>query len=240
VKIDVITVGLVRVGAWHTRCKTFAHTNRGQRMNHEATTGTWEDDELLSRMLKRETAAWREFHRRFDRLIYRCIHKVTCRFASVVSSEDVREIYCTLMVNLTARDMHKLRSFEPDRGNKLSSWVGLLATNTAWDHLRGVARRPQCAQLAEAEDLSATVSDPCEETLARERWTLVNETLQSFSSKDRRFVHLYYVVGLTPEQIAERMNISIKTVYSKKHKIRCRLEEALKQIADERTDTVAA
>ena len=63
--------------------------------------------------------------------------------------------------------------------------------------------------------------------LSKERWGRVNATLSTFSSKDRDFVKLFYVDGLSPEQIAEEMKISVKTVYSKKHKIRCRLEAAL-------------
>jgi RNA polymerase sigma-70 factor (ECF subfamily) len=59
----------------------------------------------------------------------------------------------------------------------------------------------------------------------------VNEVVSSFSKKDRVFVRLYYVDGLSPEEVAERMAISVKTVYSKKHKIRCRLEKALEPAA---------
>lgn len=187
----------------------------------------WEDMVLLGRMLMREGLAWREFHRRFDRLIYRCIHKVTGRFTSVVGSEDVREIYAMLLMNLTARDMRKLRAFEPERGNKLSSWIGLLATNTAWDYLRSVARQPQTTELTDAEHVRTSYADACQVLIQKERFRLVNETLERFSSKDRTFVHLYFVDGLSPEEIADEMQISVKTVYSKKHKIRCRLERAL-------------
>lgn len=187
----------------------------------------WADETLLSRMLVRDGRAWREFHRRYDRLIYRCIHKVTGRFTSVLSNEDVREIYAMLLMNLTARNMHKLRSFQPERGNKLSSWIGLLATNTAWDYLRQVARQPQCTGLTDAEEIRTTRPDPYQQMVDKERWGLVNDTLREFSKKDRIFVRLYFVDGLTPEEIAEEMRISVKTVYSKKHKIRCRLEEAL-------------
>ena len=42
-------------------------------------------------------------------------------------------------------------------------------------------------------------------------------------------VALYFGEGLEPEQIAERMHISVKTVYSKKHKIQSRLEAMLSQ-----------
>jgi len=200
----------------------------------------WSDEALLSRMLMKDGIAWREFHRRFDRLIYRCIHKVTARFHSVLGSEDVREIYAQLLVNLTARDMHKLRSFQPERGNKLSSWIGLLATNTAWDYLRSVARQPQTTQLAEAEDMRTSQPDAQQQLLRKERWGLVDETLRGFSSKDRHFVHLYYVDGLSPEEIAGEMGISVKTVYSKKHKIRCRLERELGQRATAQEARAAA
>jgi RNA polymerase sigma-70 factor (ECF subfamily) len=38
---------------------------------------------------------------------------------------------------------------------------------------------------------------------------------------------LYFDQGLEPEEVAQRMRISVKTVYSKKHKIRTRLEQML-------------
>jgi len=51
--------------------------------------------------------------------------------------------------------------------------------------------------------------------------------LEEFTPKDRKFVKLYFGEGLAPEQIAKRMGISVKTVYSKKHKIQARLEGLL-------------
>ena len=77
--------------------------------------------------------------------------------------------------------------------------------------------------------------DPYEQLLEKEQWNRVNQTLRSFSRKDRIFVRLYYVDGLSPEQIAEQMRISVKTVYSKKHKIRCRLERALGDLLSTRS-----
>lgn len=187
----------------------------------------WTEVELVEKMLAREERAWREFHRRYDRLIFRCIHKVTGRFSSVIGAEDVREIYSTLLLQLTSREMHKIRTFAPERGNKLSSWIGLLATNAAWDHLRGVARQPLYTSVADVELVGEDAADPYERLLDKQRWQRVNETLQKFSPKDREFVQLYYVDGLSPEEVAVEMQISVKTVYSKKHKIRCRLEREL-------------
>jgi ABC-type amino acid transport system permease subunit len=58
------------------------------------------ETELLNGLLSGNDKAWREFHSRFDRLIYRCITKVTGRFSAVVSQDDIREIYATLIVQL--------------------------------------------------------------------------------------------------------------------------------------------
>jgi len=187
----------------------------------------WSESELLERMLLREGRAWREFHQRYDRLIYRAVHKVTQRFASVLESADVEEIYASLLCSLNTRDMHKLRTFDVSRGHRLSTWVSLLATNAAWDYLRSVSRQPQRAGASEAEQVMSHVPDPFQVLATKEEWRRVTDTLRSFSAKDRTFVELFFLEGKSPEQIADEMQISVKTVYSKKHKIRCRLESAL-------------
>ncbi len=188
------------------------------------------DDDLVAGMLANDPAAWREFQSRYDRLILRCITKVTRRFASVVSQDDVREIYATLYLSLLANDMHKLRSFDPERGNRFSSWIGLLAMNAAYDFLRALKREPQKECLTEAMDLVCDLPDPFELTSEHERAKLAEKTLADFSEKDRTFAALYFGEGMDPQAIADRMNISVKTVYTKKHKIQARLESALTSI----------
>jgi len=184
----------------------------------------WTDDQLIAKLIKSQPLAWREFERRYERLIDRCILKVTRRFSSVVSADDVREIGATLRLSLLANDMHKLRTFDPERGNRFSSWIGLLAINCAYDYLRSVRREPGKAALTEASDLAAETPDPFESVAQRERANVAQKLLEGFSARDRAFAALYFGEGLDPNVIARRMNISVKTVYSKKHKIQARLE----------------
>jgi RNA polymerase sigma-70 factor (ECF subfamily) len=181
---------------------------------------------LVAAMIANQPSAWREFQQRYDRLILRCITKVTKRFSSV-AQEDVREIYAQLIVSLLANDKNKLRTFDPERGNRFSSWIGLLAIHCAYDHLRAIRREPQKEALAEASDLVAETPDPYEETAQRERADIAARVLEGFSERDRTFAALYFGEGMAPDQIAEKMNISVKTVYSKKHKIQSRLEAML-------------
>lgn len=182
---------------------------------------------LVARMVSGEASAWREFQAKYDRLIYRCITKVTARFAARLSADDVKEIYATLLLQLLANDKHKLRTFDPQRGNRFGSWIGLLAINAAYDHLRCVRRDANRASLTEAESMSSETPDPHEVCEHRQRAAMVAGLMDDFSAKDRQFVELYFGEGLKPEEIAVRMQISVKTVYSKKHKIQSKLEALL-------------
>jgi len=186
-----------------------------------------DDGRLVQELLADRPEAWREFNTRFSRLVLSTITRVTTRFRGVVSQEDVREIYATFCVQLLANDKLKLRSFDPERGNKLSTWLGLLASHTAYDFLRSARREPRRGTLSEAEELSSSLPDPCESALMRERAELVQDLLAHFTDKDRAFIQLYFGEGLAPERVAERLGISVKTVYSKKHKIQARLQTLL-------------
>jgi len=186
---------------------------------------TWSEAELLARLLKSEPNSWRELNQRYARLITSCIQRVVARFSKRVSVDAVEEIYATFSLKLLANDKLKLRSFEPSRGNKLGTWLGMLATHCAYDYLRSIRREPSAVCLTEAETLSSESHDPCESAMLSERAKLVSDLLADFSDKDRLFVTLYYQDGLSPEHVAERLGISVKTVYSKKHKIQRRLSE---------------
>jgi len=211
---------------------TVTATRRPDPTNQEAVAAfhnvqATDDTTLVRALIADDPRAWREFNTRFSRLVLSTISRVTARFSGVVSQEDLREIYATFCVQLLANDKIKLRSFDPERGNKLSTWLGLLASHTAYDFLRGARREPRRAQLSEAEDLSSALPDPCESALMRERADLVSGLLAHFTDKDRAFIQLYFGEGLAPESVAERLNISVKTVYSKKHKIQARLQALL-------------
>lgn len=199
-------------------------------MGHETQSITREEElRLLDGMIAGHELAWRRFHAQYDRLIYRCIRKVTHGFTSVVKSEDEREIFSNLVVQLLSSDMHKLRSFDPERGSRLGTWLGLLATHAAYDYLRALRREIPSVPLIEAENASSDDASPFDSVERKEKSLMVREIMRQLSDKDRQFVVLYYNRGLSPEAVASAMKISVKTVYSKKHKIQSRLEGIVAQ-----------
>ena len=196
----------------------------------------WTDEFLLSEVLKENKLAWKEMIRRFRPLIYRCIQKVLCRFQSTITNVDSDEIYADVLISLVRNDMKKLRLYDSKRGTQLSSWIGMISVNATYDYLRQVARRPALDKfdgVVERGDNSER--SPLTKVLEKERWEHLNDALRNFSAKDRRFLDLYYAKGLSPEVIAKRMAISLKTVYSKKHKIRQHLRNHIQSM---KTDSV--
>lgn len=181
----------------------------------------WSETELLTRLLDRDESAWAEFVRRYRRLIYSCVLRVTDKVRTEAGALDVDDIYAEVLLGLLRDDMRKLRLYDPARGTKLSSWIGLIAINSAYDYLRGVARRTQVDPLDDSDEaIEPYAQSPLDILVEKERWTHLNEVLSAFSEKDRTFMELYYARGLDPVAVAQHMDISLKTVYSKKHKIR--------------------
>ncbi len=191
----------------------------------------WTDRELLRHVLRSEARGWAELVRRFRPLIYRCITKVTLKYAPSLGNADLDEIYADVMMQLVRDEMHKLRIYNPARGTKLGSWIGMISVNAAYDFLRSAGRRP----LLDKVDGTVDVHEECDRTpldqlIEKERWNHLNGLLSDFTEKDRMFVELYYQKGMEADEIAAEMQISLKTVYSKKHKIRAHLVRCLAQI----------
>ena len=198
------------------------------------TPSDWTDRDLLKFVLRSEPRGWAELVRRYRPLIYRCITKVTLKYAPSLSNADLDEIYADVMMQLIREDMHKLRIYNPARGTKLGSWIGMISINAAYDFLRSAGRRPLLDKVDGTIDVHEEVDrTPLDELIEKERWEHLNGLLADFSDKDRTFVELYYQKGLDAEEIASTMQISLKTVYSKKHKIRAHLVRCLSQLGVE-------
>jgi RNA polymerase sigma-70 factor (ECF subfamily) len=201
---------------------------------------TLNDAQLRDRLLTLDEAAWREFHRRYDRMVWTCVHRVVARFSGVVPSDALHEIRANFYAALLANDLHKLRTFDVERGNKLGSWIGLIAINAAWDHLRACSRRPAMDTLAVADELPHRDADVFERSVAREDIRHLAEIVGDLSGRDRDFIQLYYIDGCSPQEVADALGMNIKSVYTKKHRLSRQLRDAFARRQDANAMSVAA
>jgi RNA polymerase sigma-70 factor (ECF subfamily) len=185
------------------------------------------DEELIAAVLAREPAAWPTFFAKYERLVMSCIRKVMRRYRAPFNDEDIEDLVSATALNIVKDDYKKLRSFDAKKGYKLSSWIGLIATNSAHDALR--RRAPTEVWSAAALDDTAPLQLESEAQLASEsleaedRSRELQAAIAQLSPSERLFMDYYYVQELEPEVIARLMSISINTVYSRKNKIREKL-----------------
>jgi RNA polymerase sigma-70 factor (ECF subfamily) len=196
---------------------------------------TMPEDELLAAVLGAKPGAWAGFYKRYERLIITCIKKVLHRYTAYYGEEDIEDMVNTVCLNLVKDDHRKLRTYDATRGYKLSSWVGLIATNTAHDALR--RRDPIHASLdgtGDDDDAPVQYADegpgPGEALEQREEWRSLIAAIRELPGGDQEFLSLYYDQELAPEEIAQRMGISVNTVYSRKNKVREKLRRIVEQL----------
>jgi RNA polymerase sigma-70 factor, ECF subfamily len=184
---------------------------------------------LIPSLLSDDERAWRTFHELYASRLQGAISRVTRHFPQLTGTDHVDEIYGTLCLRLLSDDKRRLRSFDPARGTPLGAWLCALAKNSAHDFLRSRQRQPWLGRLADELDSAEPCSDlpdPFSVCAMHEGARQLEQLLATLSERDQEFMHAY-LEGLEPEEIAGELGISVSTVYSKKHKILARLENAL-------------
>jgi RNA polymerase sigma-70 factor (ECF subfamily) len=189
-----------------------------------------EEKRLLERVLKGDQQAWTEFCRRYENLIVSCVVKVLRRYNAAFCSEDLADLVAEVWLVLLRDDMRKLRLYDADRGYRLASWVGLMATNCTIDQLRTrTSEQTYLDDVACPERLLVDVSRPDQGIEEREIADLARRALDRLSSEERAFVFSCFHEERRPEELAAELGITINTIYSRKFKIR---EKLIRIVAD--------
>ncbi len=190
------------------------------------------DLELLRSVIRRDPGAWQTFFKRHERLILACLRRVYTRYHVPMSQEQLEDLVGMVCLDLVRDDYKKLRKYDPERGYRLSSWIGLIATNIAHDALR---RRGPPHSSTDDEDsplaeLQSTLPDPLEVLNHKERVDLLAEAVKHLTPTDQEFIRLYYQEQRSPEEIAEASGVSVNTVYSRKNKVRGKLVKLVRTL----------
>jgi RNA polymerase sigma-70 factor, ECF subfamily len=215
----------------NTACLGSSESHAPAHSSRPAAASAWSEEELLARMLARESLAWNEFVRRYRRLIDGRIDAVISRFPGLIGNADADDIFALLMYRLQTRDMHRLRTFDVRRGIRLSTWFSALVRNVAWDYVRACTRSISGANGLEVDVADVHARDPECWLEHRQRSALTQASLGALSERDRWFLQLH-MDGEAPENISRLLNISLRTVYSKKYKLLTRLRVSLADSSD--------
>lgn len=114
------------------------------------------------------------------------------------------------------------------RDSKLSTWIYRIATNTALDRLRSPSF--ERADRLSPEDQSATAEewiDIDQDLARRETSECVREYVDKLPPSYRSVVFLSEDEGLTNQEIAEALGLTLDTVKIRLHRARARLKQEL-------------
>jgi RNA polymerase sigma factor (sigma-70 family) len=173
---------------------------------------------------------WTAFVQRYERLIVSCVVKALRRYGATFSRDDLDDLVGDVWLVLLRDDMKKLRQYDATRGFRIASFLGLVATNATIDHLR--ARQAEATPLDDViEDYASLRAEaPRDVVEAREEAELARAALAQLSGEERAFVVDCFRDERSPEELARALGVTTNTVYSRKFKIREKLQKIVRTL----------
>ena len=181
------------------------------------------DAALLRAVLATDGGAWREFVRRFDKAMRRCVRGVGDRYRNVRASDDVDDIMSEVYLGFLADDMQRLRAYDETRGRRLSSWVSLLSIKMAHDYYRNLRRSAEHVELDEAAEVADPAPDALEQLIDAEERDRLEQLLAILPANDREFMEGCLDDDADVHALAARFEVSPETIRSRRGRIMTRL-----------------
>lgn len=171
-----------------------------------------EEDELIQRILRGETALYARLVERYARAVYTLAFRIVGRAEE--AEETVQDIF------LRAYD--KLDRF--GGRSAFSTWLYRIACNTALSRVR--RRRQPCSPLDERRlaSLSDDEAERMEEWIGRQqRLDALNRAVERLAAEERALVTLFYYENRSVGECAEILELTASNVKVRLHRIRKKL-----------------
>lgn len=178
------------------------------------------DINLLKRIGQRDVAAFQEFFKKFNGLLYTTIHRV------LNDHEDSEDIMQEVLVQI----WQKAHLYEPSKGKPLT-WVTTMARNRAIDRIRSKQRRSRLNDDFENESRSVQPEfdeDTSDITISRENDRVLQNAVMELTPDQREAIQLAYFGGLTQGEIAGKLKEPLGTVKARIRRGIQRLEQVVK------------
>jgi len=173
------------------------------------------DSELVERMRAGDPDALRHVVERYQDRIFGLLYGIVRDRHEV---EDVaQEVFLKVFTRIDAFDGR----------SRFYTWLYRVAANTAKDHVKKRSRRPAVA-LDEDAGLEAAGRGPAESAERAESRRRVRAAIRKLPVRYREVLALRELDGMSYNEIAEVLKVSIGTVESRLHRARSRLKEVLR------------
>ena len=192
-----------------------------------------EERRLLSKCLDEDREASEVFVRRFSGLVYHSVRQTLVAKGIPFSREDIEDLHNTIFLNLFENRGRKLSQYQGKNGCSLASWLRVVAVRTVLNRLRhkGFDGAMRLGKRIPFEDLSHKDREdlgPLALMERAEQKRFIHEAIQFLAPRDRLFIQLFFEEGLSIEEVAGSLGISLQNAYTVKHRAVQRLGLHLK------------
>lgn len=158
-------------------------------------------------------------------------HKILHYIAKLASNEEAEDITQEVFEKVN----RGLAGFKGE--SQLSTWIYRIATNAALDRMRSPSFKHNTGELEEAsEDRNVWTSQrktPVDQQLIRKEMSeCVKEHIDKLSSEYKTVILLSEQEGLTNQEIADVLQISLENVKIRLHRARASLKKILDEACD--------
>lgn len=189
---------------------------------------------LLAAVLAGDGAAEARFVRYYGGVVELAVRQVLRGSGLPCEAGEVEDLVHEIWLSIFERDRRSLRRFEPDRGIRVSTWIGLLSRHKTVDRLR---RRGVWQRMLTLVDDAQLPEAPADEPLApelieqRERRELAQRAFSRLRQDEQRFLEAWYLEERDPAQLAAELGVTVGTVYTRRYKLQQKLARGVSKIA---------
>jgi RNA polymerase sigma factor (sigma-70 family) len=187
------------------------------------------DRQLIKRCISGDKKAREEFVIRFSNPVYQCI-QFTLKAKNIsFSRQDLEDLHNTVFLNLFDKGCKKLRQYRGKNGCSLYSWIRLITVRTVIDYIRKASRDISSRAKEEFRfdnlpDLVHNGFEPLARMEKAEQKDLLLKGLEALMPRDRLFLQLHCLHGVSIQKVADMLQISENNAYSLKHRAIGRLK----------------
>ncbi|MDY6974451.1 MAG: sigma-70 family RNA polymerase sigma factor [Thermodesulfobacteriota bacterium] len=188
-----------------------------------------ENQRLLSGCISGDRKASEAFVRRFSPLVYKYVQHTLIVSQVPFNEEDIADLHNTVFLQLFDRKCKKLRQYKGKNGCNIASWIRLVTARSVLNHIRQkgsdvLTFRKNRIPIEVVSDLKSDDTEPgsCMEEDEQER--LIRSGIRNLAARDRLFVRLHFENGLSLQEVADIMHLSVQHIHVIKHRAIQRLK----------------
>jgi RNA polymerase sigma-70 factor (ECF subfamily) len=166
---------------------------------------------LLQKCLAHQPGAWNDFVDRYLGLIYHVIRHTSHLRSVPLRPEDTEDLAAEILLQVVANDYATLRQFRGD--SSLTTYLTVVARRICVNELAKSAQGKEVP--TDAEKLAAApgaAEEPPKALVGLENVEEVQRLLRKLPAREREVVRLYYLEGLTYEEISTDLDIPVNSI----------------------------